>query len=132
MLNVKPSRVEIDMTEETPVGVRKRLKRSALSVSAARSSVTIRVASVLNAVGRDYRQGEERGDRGDGIEESEATFRKMVETEFGLVASESMHARIQISKLIDVWPRRAAQRRLAAHGKGRSLDHVKSEGVTSA
>ena len=37
------------------------------------------------------------------VEESETTFRKMVETEFGLVASEGMQARIQISKLIDVW-----------------------------
>ena len=37
------------------------------------------------------------------IEESETSFRKMVETEIGLVASEGMAARIQIAKLIDVW-----------------------------
>ena len=37
------------------------------------------------------------------IEESEASFRKMVESEIGLVASEGMAARVQISKLIDIW-----------------------------
>ena len=46
------------------------------------------------------------------IEETEAKFREMLEKEFGMVSSEGMAARVQTSRLIDIW--HAARERNAA------------------